>query len=485
MKKTSKFLIISFFVFLLSVMLTGCDFIGKIGKPEGAESQIKYTVEFDILNGKITADAQTVIKMTKVEQPTIDASLLPPYATIDGYTCNGKIWDFNNGVTANMTLVANITYDFSSALEIDETESFIIQGVKEGFSDTNLYIPGKINGRKTIISQDAFANCTSLKKIEFGADITINHSAFSGCTNLEEVIIPKTITKIEKNTFNGCTSLKKVVFPEGLKTIDDGAFTNTALTSLEFLNVTAIGKETFKGCTALSELKLPKISSLGQEAFAGCTSLVKFDNDVSTLGEGVFKDCTNLEEVNIRKVTNIPKSAFENDEKLTKVTLYELTNSTITINERAFANCVLLNDINSTRVKYIRDEAFQNCNALTSLDLINVNSIGKNAFSINNGVELADSFEITFADIRSATLTSIGEKAFYNRINYTGHLDFNISKLTTCGNYAFGQTGITSITCHLKTTSSTLKYPTYFAADWNHTEEGGSEEIPSQLVKLE
>ena len=80
-------------------------------------------------------------------------------------------------------------------------------------------------------------------------------------------------------------------------------------------------------------------------------------------------------------------------------------------------------------------------------------------------------------------LTTIGEKAFYNRTNYVGVLEFNIGKLKTCGNYAFGKTGITNFILHLKTTS-TLKLPTTFADYWNGKEEGGTETIPYVIESM-
>ena len=75
--------------------------------------------------------------MTKATMPEVSADLLPPYATIDGYTLNGFPWDFEKPVTADMTLVANIVFDFSSALNVDDTGSneYVIQSTK-----TNLMI---------------------------------------------------------------------------------------------------------------------------------------------------------------------------------------------------------------------------------------------------------------------------------------------------------------------------------------------------------
>ena len=65
--------------------------------------------------------------------------------------------------------------------------------------------------------------------------------------------------KLAAYMFNNCTKLKTVTLPDSLTEIDEGAFTNTAIESLEHLNIEKIGKEAFKGCTKLKRISLQKL----------------------------------------------------------------------------------------------------------------------------------------------------------------------------------------------------------------------------------
>lgn len=478
MKKISTFLVVVFFVVLLSLaLLAGCDNLKKY---------TGHTVSFEIFDGRVSVASQEVTKMTKATMPEVSADLLPPYATIDGYTLNGFPWDFEKPVTADMTLVANIVFDFSSALNVNDTGSneYVIQSTKDEFDDTYLYIPAKINNKTVTVSQEAFLGCASLKKIEFAQGVKINHTAFKACANLEEVILPQGMTKIEKNVFNNCEKLKIVIFPDSLTTIDEGAFLATAIESLSLNKVQYIYKDAFKDCTKLEEIKLPQISELGQEAFAGCTVLKKFDNDVKKIGIGVFKDCTSIEEVNIRKVTaGVPTSFLENATSLHTVTL-NLANpsSSYAVGLRAFAGCTSLKDIDTSKVKKIENEAFKNCNLLSSINLSKTTYIGEEAFSIDNDKLLVNNIEITFADMNIApALTDIGKLAFFGRSNIMGILSLKISSSTKCGTLAFGNTGIEGIYLYTTSTASESTLLKKFEDGWRFNK---TADLPYVITKI-
>lgn len=99
----------------------------------------------------------------------------------------------------------------------------------------SISIPAKLKR----IEENAFYSCSSLEsiyindleswlKIYFannysnpmcnGADLYLNNKI------VEEVTIPETITTIRSNAFAGCTSLKRVVIPKTVKKIEEDAF---------------------------------------------------------------------------------------------------------------------------------------------------------------------------------------------------------------------------------------------------------------------
>ncbi len=83
----------------------------------------------------------------------------------------------------------------------------------------------------------------------------------------KDIIIPEGVAiigsyafKISDNAFYGCTNLFEIVFPNIVEYIDYGAFANSGLASISFLEeVINIDQEAFKGCHDLT-IKAPKAS---------------------------------------------------------------------------------------------------------------------------------------------------------------------------------------------------------------------------------
>lgn len=137
----------------------------------------------------------------------------------------------------------------------------------------------------TEIGSNAFASCTALTKVEFGAAAkleTIYSSAFSGCTALYNFNLAALtgLKTVYQSAFNGCSKLgvgyETIVLPAA--TYMDKAFKDcTSLKSVDFANVVAIGDACFYGCTALetvSNLDNNKLASSYEMVFAGCTKLL-------------------------------------------------------------------------------------------------------------------------------------------------------------------------------------------------------------------
>ena len=134
----------------------------------------------------------------------------------------------------------------------------------------------------TDIEREAFANCTAMQRIRLpaGLDYSPGTSIFEGCTALEYAEFPQGVRCVPSRIFFGCTALQTVLLPE-------------SLTKIEF--------EAFMNCTSLHVINIPdNVSSIGSDAFNGCASLKKIviPDKVTDLGNGVFSGCTSLYEVN-------------------------------------------------------------------------------------------------------------------------------------------------------------------------------------------
>lgn len=168
----------------------------------------------------------------------------------------------------------------------------------------------------SVIGDEAFRNCTSLKSIDFTSFTStslkeIGDYALAGCTSLtgcnanegkdNELFIPPTVEKFGKGMLKDCTSLTNLslqgrasAFPEemcsgcvNLKTmsvsrtlldsitdIDDRAFYNCkSITSLSWSNMTnleTVGKSAYEGCSALTQATFAgKLIYLDDRCFFG------------------------------------------------------------------------------------------------------------------------------------------------------------------------------------------------------------------------
>ena len=153
----------------------------------------------------------------------------------------------------------------------------------------------------------------------------IGTKAFKNSKNCERIVLPETVTVIEKEAFSGCpateinipsgvkvissfafygSGLKDVVIPDGVEMIEDSAFAYCP--SLEKVVIPAsckkVGASAFRGCGVLSEIVINEgVEALGDYAFSECTSLknVYIPDGVFEIGNFAFENCASLEGVRL------------------------------------------------------------------------------------------------------------------------------------------------------------------------------------------
>ena len=110
----------------------------------------------------------------------------------------------------------------------------------------------------TVIDDNAFGGCSSLKKITIGSVKSMGNGAFLGCSSLEFVFILGSVERIGDYAFYDCHALDGVVF----------------LGESSYLSLKSIGAGCFSGCNSLFWINVPRgVTNLGRDAFNGCQSL--------------------------------------------------------------------------------------------------------------------------------------------------------------------------------------------------------------------
>ena len=193
---------------------------------------------------------------------------------------------------------------------------------------TSITIPTSI----TSIGDVAFTNCSGLTgvyisdleawcNISFANDnsnpLYNAHHLFLNGVEVKDLVIPNTITAINKYLFCGCSGLTSVTIPNPVTGIGVSSFSGcTGLNSVSMSNsVTSIGNYAFYGCTGLTDVAISSaVTSIGYSAFHGCTGLTRFTipNSITEIGTTAFYGCTKLKTIiwNAVNCTSIGGSAF-------------------------------------------------------------------------------------------------------------------------------------------------------------------------------
>lgn len=299
--------------------------------------------------------------------------------------------------------------------------------------------------------------------------------AFANLTALEEIVLPSTLEFIEYGAFYGCSALQKISFSSenNLKVISKSAFEGCDLRGTVDLsaicmispyafagnqkltgittgdNLLSIGSYAFASCKALKDVTItaPRVK-YGTYAFTGCEALESFYVNAAVLPEGMFYEAKGLKTVTIGPdVKSIGHYAFRD----TQITAYEVKEGNTAFKVQT-ANYILSADESTLIAVAPRVDGEWN---VQSMGGVNVNTVGKGAFSHNNkltsivlpGVTAVEDYGLSECERLSAvsfgTLTKIGDYAFFK----TAITQLpSVNKDTTVGKYAFGFTQLTAVT---------------------------------------
>ena len=455
----------------------------KIGNDDPSDSDI---FDFDPITGSIalknaqsyytdhyTGDGQ-VTRLKKIVVPAeIDGVTVKKVGGVEKIHDSGTTWEKRYSIGFQSPYVEEVVLP-TTITSIDNDAFYDCTNLKK------VNIPNSV----TSIGDFAFSGCTGLTSIMIPDSITsigyaafqrtgltsatipdsitiINEETFSGCTDLTSVIIPNTVTKISYEAFSNCSGLTNITIPNSVTIIENYAFSNCyRLTSIAIVeSVTSIGNYAFYRCSGLTSIRVDEnntvydsrdncnalIEKSTNELMVGCKNTT-IPNSVTSIGNSAFYGCTGLTSVTIpNSVTKLGESAFRECAGLASI---EIPNSVTEIGSTAFYECVGLTNITiSNSVTDIGNEAFCKCTELANIVVDENNTVYDSRDNCNAVIE-KNTNKLVFG-CKNTTIpnnvTSIGDSAFYE---CTGLTSITIpSSVTSIGNSAFsGCTGLTSIT---------------------------------------
>ncbi len=189
---------------------------------------------------------------------------------------------------------------------------------------------------------------------------SIGLCAINGCNGLTSLVIPKSVTVIEKDNFELCEQLASLVVEQGNPMFDSRDNCNAII-------VTATNT-LVHGCNGSS---IPKgIEVIADSAFSQRRNLssISIPDSVVYIGEFAFLCCFSLEsDILLQGIHQVTRCCFDGCSRLKKVSIGSGIES---VESGAFASCSMLSDVVITEgTKYIGTYAFDNCNNLVSITL--------------------------------------------------------------------------------------------------------------------
>lgn len=322
--------------------------------------------------------------------------------------------------------------------EIKDGENVVGYSVKAGTGILSgiVEIPAAYNGKPvTEITSRGFANKTDITKVVIPSSVTvIQRGAFQGCTKLTEVELNEGLLELGNAAFSG-TALGSIILPESLKIMDYNIFNGTNITTINIpKNVRDMRH--FNGVTTLETVTIDAentsfkinnhalyennktVGNAPNTVEHGKTLLFSLpsasgafivDTDTKTIFTTAFQG-SNITSIDIPNgVTTIGQAAFSGCSKLQTVSIAD---SVTIFSSSMFRDCTSLTSFTVTKEMGEFQEVLNGCTALTNVTIENDVEIIGGSFFANCSALTAISIppsvkEIKIAAFKNAGLTSI------------------------------------------------------------------------------
>lgn len=335
-----------------------------------------------------------------IEIPS-SVSVIETHAFLQCKNLKNVVFEDNSALTV---LPYRVFGDCSNITTVDFGQNSSLESLDESFSESKYYyhrlksvdFSGCVNLSE--IRSGAFTDCTLLKSIDLSnTEISsVTSGLFENCTALSEVNLPDTAYEIQEAAFAECSSLEKIN-TENIVKIGKNAFYNcngiqSVPVSSDEKQLDGIGYYETESKVFISsydgsskDVVIPDyinskpVTRILDGAFNGNKiNSVSFPSTLEFIGNNAFESC-GLKSISTLSdgITYIGKSAFAGNRNL-KGTL-TLPKNLRQISSSAFANCGFTKIVFNDNLKHINKNAFK-FNKCESFDIPDgVVSIGENA----------------------------------------------------------------------------------------------------------
>lgn len=345
--------------------------------------------------------------------------------------------------------------------------------VAPGFKEETLTIPDKV----TTIVAGAFDNALSIQSVIFPSSLTdIDDGVFKEHPSIKSITINANMKKIGKLAFAMCPKLESVNV-KGVSIIDESAFAQCPQLKLVILDdIETISNSAFHLNPLLETVTLSNIGLIGDNAFAECKKLkdLTIGENVKIMGLESFAYCESIENLVIGAgAESIGDFAFSHCKNIKNVTI---ENGLLKIGEASFEGCTSLVEVSfPASLISINAYAFKLCNALTTfkIDFQNpVYGVTKGCYLVENDMQAGERTLVIVAPgmiteemILPNNITAIGKYVFRHATQLkkvtlpdtlkviereaffdTGLVEIDLKNVEVIGEYALGQTKLTSLT---------------------------------------
>ena len=292
-------------VFIGLKVFAGCNSLENIIIPHGSRKRFKEMLDEELWDKLVETSIDRKIHSTETTENGLEEIVEDEYGVVYSRDGNRLLKCKNKNIESYYIKQGTKTICDSAFLSVDKLKQVII--------------PRSV----TKIEDQAFCDCKSLQKIDMPDSVTsIGYNAFGLCESLQRINIPDSVTFLGPTTFHKCISLQQVTISNSLTRIDYMTFCEcSSLQKIVIPNsITVISDWAFSECKSLKHITISdSLSHIGTGAFAKCESLeqVILPNSVHSIGNSAFEECKNLQQI------LIPKGSTEKFKKMLNEELWD------------------------------------------------------------------------------------------------------------------------------------------------------------------